>query len=73
MPTKSEISEFSELIEMLAEEHGLTRMDAIIYHCEQIGMEVELASSLLSTALKSKIREEAQDLNLLKKSAKLPL
>jgi hypothetical protein len=48
-------------------------MDAIIHHCEQTGMEVDVASLLISNALKAKIREEAQELNLLKRSASLPL
>jgi hypothetical protein len=73
MPTKSEISEFSDLVNKIADEHGMTRMDAIIHHCEQTGMEVDVASTLISSALKSKIREEAQELNLLKKTARLPL
>ena len=73
MPTKNEISEFSDLINDLAEQMSLTRMDAIIHHCETTGLEVDVASTLISSALKSKIREEAQELNLLKKSAKLPL
>lgn len=73
MPTKNEISEFSDLINSIATEHNITRMDAIIHHCEQTGMEVDIASTLISSALKSKIREEAQELNLLKKTSKLPL
>ncbi len=73
MPTKNEISEFSDLINSIAVEHNITRMDAIIHHCEQSGMEVDIASTLISSALKSKIREEAQELNLLKKTSKLPL
>ena len=73
MPTKNEISEFSELINDLAEQMGLTRMDAIIHHCETTGLEVDVASTLISSALKSKIREEAQELNLLKRTAKLPI
>jgi Phage late-transcription coactivator len=73
MPTKNEISEFSELINSIAAEHNITRMDAIIHHCEQSGMEVDIASTLIASALKSKIREEAQELNLLKKTSKLPL
>jgi hypothetical protein len=73
MPTKSEIAEFSEMIEILSQDTGLTRMDAIVYHCETIGLEVDLAASLISPALKAKIREEAEDLNLMKKSSKLPL
>ena len=73
MPTKNEISEFSDLINNLAEELSMTRMEAIVHHCEQTGLEIDVASTLISSALKSKIREEAQELNLLKKTAKLPL
>ena len=73
MPTKNEISEFSDLINELAVKEGLTRLEAIVYHCEQTGLEVDVASTLISSALKSKIREEAQEANLLKKTAKLPL
>lgn len=73
MPTKTEINDFSELISNLSYTMGGTHMDAIIHHCEQTGMEVDVASTLISSALKAKIREEAQELNLLKKSAKLPI
>ena len=73
MPTKNEISEFSDMIAKLSYTLGSTHMDAIIHHCEQTGMEVDVASSLISSALKAKIREEAQDLNLLKRSSQLPL
>ena len=75
MPTKTEINDFSVMIDELAEILRLSRMDTIINHCEQTGMEIELASSLISTALKAKIREEAEELNLLKDSnkSKLPL
>ena len=73
MPTKTEINDFSEMISKLSYTLGGIHMDAIIHHCEQTGMEVDVASSLVSNALKAKIREEAQELNLLKKSAKLPI
>ena len=73
MPTKNEISEFSEMISKLSFTLGSTHMDAIVYHCEQTGMEIDVASTLISPALKAKIREEAEDLNLMKKSAKLPI
>jgi hypothetical protein len=73
MPTKNEISEFSEMISKLASTLGTTHMDAIVHHCESTGMEIDVASSLISLALKAKIREEAEDLNLMKKSSKLPL
>jgi len=73
MPTKTEITDFSLLIDELSQKLKVTRMDAIIHHCEQTGMELEIASSLISTALKAKIREEAESLNLLKSSSKLPI
>ena len=73
MPTKKEIAEFSDLIAIAAVQWKLTIMDTVVAHCESSGMEVDVASTLLSSALKAKIREEAQELNLLKKTAKLPI
>jgi citrate synthase len=73
MPTRNEISEFSMKVAQMAEESNLTIMDAIVGYCEKTGMEIDVASTLVSSALKSKLREEAQELNLLKKSARLPL
>lgn len=73
MPTKNEISEFSLKVGQLSKELNLSLMEAIVHYCEQTGMEIDVASTLVSSALKSKIREEAQELNLLKKTAKLPL
>jgi hypothetical protein len=48
-------------------------MDAICHHCKETGLEIEVAATMISSALKAKIREEAQELNLLKKSSKLPI
>lgn len=73
MTTKNEISEFSEKILTIAEDNNFTIMDAIIEYCETTGLEIDVASTLISSALKSKIREEAQALNLLKKTSKLPI
>lgn len=73
MPTKDEIKEFSSMIEELAKTLRSTRMDAILHHCKETGLEIEVASTLISPALKSHIREEAQDANMLKKSSRLPL
>jgi hypothetical protein len=73
MPTKDEIKNFSMMVEELATKLGCNRMDAILQHCKETGLEVEVASTLISSALKAKIKEEAQELNLIKKSSKLPL
>jgi len=73
MPTKDEIKTFSLMIEKLASELNCNRMDAILEHCKDTGLEIEVASTLISPALKAKIKEEAQELNLIKKTSKLPL
>jgi hypothetical protein len=73
MPTKSEIQEFSEAIMNLAEESKESIVDTIVSYCEKNGLEIDIASTLVSSSLKAKIREEAQELNLLKKTAKLPV
>ena len=73
MPTKDEIKKFSLMIEHLAVDLQCSRLDAILEHCKDTGLEVEVASTLISSALKSKIKEEAEELNLIKKTSKLPL
>lgn len=73
MPTKTEINEFSEMISKKSFQLQCSHMEAIVHHCEETGMEIDVVSTLISNGLKAKIREEAQDLNLLKKSSKLPL
>lgn len=74
MPTKEEIKNFSTLIEELAKKLQCTHMDAILEHCNKTGFEIEVASTLISPRLKSVIRDEAINLNMLKKEgARLPL
>ena len=57
----------------MAIEKRLGLMDAICHHCKESGLEIEVAATLVSSALKAKLKDEAQDLNLLKKSSKLPI
>ena len=72
MPTRDEIKNFSMLIEQMATEKRLGLMDAICHYCKETGLEIEVSATLVSAALKAKIRDEAQELNLLKKTSKLP-
>jgi Phage late-transcription coactivator len=74
MPTKDEITTFSLAIETLAKNKDVPYMDAVIMYCSEIGLEVEVAAKLISGALKSKIKIEAEDLHFLPKSntVKLP-
>ena len=49
-------------------------MEAVLEHCKLTGFEIEVASTLISPRLKSYIRDEALNLNMLKKEgASLPL
>jgi hypothetical protein len=73
MPTKDEIKEFSNTIENLSLSLKCEYLDAIILHCDQIGLEVEVASTLLTPNLKVKIREQAENNNLVKRTSKLPI
>ena len=73
MPSRDEIKEFSVMIEQMATNQKVGLMDAICHHCNETGLEIEVAATLVSSALKAKIKEEAQELNLIKKSSKLPI
>ena len=73
MPTKEEQKNFSAIIESIVKQKRITYMDAVILHCEDIEFEVELAATLLTAPIKSKISEEAQALNMIKKVNKLPI
>lgn len=73
MASKAEILEFSTMIQELASVLDITHMDAIVQHCNNTGLEMEVAATMLSIPLKAIIKEEAQNLNLLKKSSRLPL
>ena len=73
MATKEEQRKFSAIIEEMVQKKKMPYMDAILLHCEETGFEVEIAATLLTTPLKSKISDEAQAANMIKKVNKLPL
>lgn len=74
MPTKEEIKNFSLLIENFALEKKLNHIEAIVEYCQQTGLEMEVAATLLNSNLKSKIELLASDLNMLKvKKSRLPV
>ena len=74
MPTKDEIKTFSIMIEKLASELNCNRMDAILEHCKDTGLEIEVAATLINANLKAKIENDAMDHNMLKeKGSRLPI
>lgn len=48
-------------------------MEAIVDYCEEVGLEVEVAATLINPILKMKIEEEAQALRFLQRNSKLPI
>ena len=73
MTSKDEKNQFSMMIETMALRHGLSHMEAILEHCEQTGLEVEVAAALVNASLKAKLENEAVALRFLPKSNKLPI
>jgi hypothetical protein len=64
---------FSAIIEEIVKTKRIGYMEAVLVHCEETGFEVELAATLLTTPIKSKINDEAQAGNMIKKVNKLPI
>ena len=64
---------FSLNIENIVKEKNITHMDAVLWYCEQEGLELEGISPLISKALKEKIEANARELNFLPRQAKLPI
>lgn len=73
MPTKDEMFKFQQEIESLVAGTDYNYMEAIVEYCNQTGMEIELASSLVNKDLKAKIAIDAENLNMLPKAARLPI
>lgn len=48
-------------------------MDAVLWHCENEGIEPEATKALISKSLKEKIEANARELNFLPRQAQLPL
>ena len=67
---------FAEEIEKISHDNkGMSYIDAIVFFCEKNSVDIESVPKLMSKPLKEKLKCEAMELNLLKKTshAKLPL
>ena len=64
---------FCMKIEDIVKENSISHMDAVLWYCEQEGLELEGISPLISKALKQKIEADARELNFLPRQAKLPI
>jgi hypothetical protein len=69
------IVEFTKEIENLVRLKNMDYIDAVIYFCQQKGLDLESAASLIrnNSKLKASIQLEAEKLNYLPKTTQLPL
>ncbi len=60
-------------IEKLVEKTSMSYLDAMLYHAEENGLESETVAGLINVKTKTKLREEAEKLNFMPKTSKLPI
>ena len=48
-------------------------MDAVLWYCQQEGIEADTVGSMITKGLKEKIEANARDLNFLPRQAQLPI
>ena len=68
-------SDFVKEIEKIVSQKHIDFFEAVIYYCEINNIEVETAAALVrqNSVLKAKIQYEAENLNMIRKSARLPI
>ena len=64
---------FAIIVDDLVRTKHLTHMEAIIYYCEQNLMEPEQVTKWIDRSLKEKIQADAEALNYLPKTSRLPV
>jgi len=64
---------FALIIDELVRTKRLTHMEAIVYYCEQNLMEPEQVTKWIDRSLKEKLQADAEALNYLPKTSRLPV
>ena len=74
MPTRDEMAKFAKSIDILVARSNYNYIEAIVEHCRETGLEIEVAANLINANLKAKIENDAMDNNMLKeKGSRLPI
>ena len=66
-------SEFSIHIEREAIRRKIGYLEMLMEYCEEKNIDTVAVASMITSSLKAKIQAEAEEMNLLKKSPKLPV
>jgi hypothetical protein len=71
----SKLGSFLIDIETIRRRDKMDYMEAIVAYCEKNSLEIEVAANYIkkNAMLKAKIQQEAEDLNFLEKTARLPI
>jgi len=60
-------------IEEVVKKTEISYLDAVLEYANNAGLEPEAMAKMLNQSIKDKIEVEAQELHMLKKTAKLPI
>jgi len=63
----------AEIEEIVVERTSMSYLDAMLYHADEKGLESETVAGLVNVKTKNKLREEAEILNFMPKTSKLPI
>jgi hypothetical protein len=68
-------TEFFLAVDKLSSDKRINYLDAVILYCEENSIEIETAATLIkgSSKFKARIQDDAEELNFLPKSRKLPI
>ena len=64
---------YNSEIEEIVERTRMSYLDAMLYHADENGLESETVAGLVNVKTKTKLREEAEILNFMPKTSKLPI
>lgn len=66
---------FMEIENIVNSTGGTDYMDAIIHYCDKNGIEIESIAKYIkkNVVLKAKLQEEAEQMNFIQKTARLPI
>ena len=64
---------YNSEIEEIVERTRMSYLDAMLYHADENGLESETVAGLINVKTNTKLREEAEILNCMPKTSKLPI
>ena len=64
---------YNSEIEEIVERTRMSYLDAMLNHADENGLEAETCAGLINVKTKTKLREEAEILNFMPKTSKLPI